>query len=561
MKIKLFLGFVISLILLTGCSEGDDVGSLSNIQLDKTYLSIPETGGSATVNIVSSENWSMGELPEWLSASQTSGAAGTQTVTFSADATSGGREAEVTITIGDKSQFVLVRQGSLEAVTATCAEIIAGPDGKTFRVKGTCTSIANISPYGNWYLEDATGQIYIYGTADKDGKLKNDAITSLGIEVGDVITVEGPKTTYNGTVELVDVTVINVEKSLIKIITDDITMPKEGGELDVKVAYKGNGAFLTIPNEAAGWVTYVSTEYIAGQKTLFETNPADTAVFKFQIAPNTLETRRTAVTFSSHNSESKSSVMYNIVQKGMSNPPTGTGTEDDPYNVTAALDAAVAGATDVYIRGIVSTAPTSFTASYGNLGYYISADGKQEDQLQVYRGFSFGGEHFTSKDDIKVGDVVIIKGNLKLHNGSPEIDANNQLVMLNGQTSMEGINDAGSYRKPFSISEVISYIDSGATGSVFVKGKVSKLVSGGFSTSHGNGTFWISDDGNFYDDPLKDFEAYRVYWLANKLWVDGDDQIKVGDNVILCGEVTKYKTTYETNQNKAYVFSVNGKVK
>ena len=40
---------------------------------------------------------------------------------------------------------------------------------------------------------------------------------SLGIEVGDIVTVEGPKTTYNGTVELVNVTVINIEKSLIKV--------------------------------------------------------------------------------------------------------------------------------------------------------------------------------------------------------------------------------------------------------------------------------------------------------------------------------------------------------
>ena len=35
--------------------------------------------------------------------------------------------------------------------------------------------------------------------------------------LGDVITVEGPKTTYNGTVELVDVTVISIKKSLVKI--------------------------------------------------------------------------------------------------------------------------------------------------------------------------------------------------------------------------------------------------------------------------------------------------------------------------------------------------------
>ena len=91
----------------------------------------------------------------------------------------------------------------------TCADVIAGEDGTTFRVKGECTEIKNTT-YGNWNLKDATGEVYIYGTLDAEGKTKN--FSSLGIEVGDIVTVEGPKKTYNSTVELVDVTVIAIEK-------------------------------------------------------------------------------------------------------------------------------------------------------------------------------------------------------------------------------------------------------------------------------------------------------------------------------------------------------------
>jgi len=61
------------------------------------------------------------------------------------------------------------------------------------------------------------------------------------------------------------------------------------------------------------------------------------------------------------------------------------------------------------------------------------------------------------------------------------------------------------------------------------------------------------------NDLTKDFEAYRVLWLGNKKWVDGDYSLVVGDKVILKGRLTKYGSTYETNQNKAYVYSVNGK--
>ncbi len=96
-----------------------------------------------------------------------------------------------------------------QVTTATCAEVLAGADGTIYQVTGKCVEIANTT-YGNWYLEDATGKVYIYGTLDAEGNTKNFA--SLGIEVGDEITVEGPRKTYKETVELVDVKVIAIKK-------------------------------------------------------------------------------------------------------------------------------------------------------------------------------------------------------------------------------------------------------------------------------------------------------------------------------------------------------------
>ena len=95
---------------------------------------------------------------------------------------------------------------------ATCAEVLAGTDGTVYRVTGKCVEIAN-TVYGNWYLEDATGKIYIYGTLDKDGNAgKNNSIDVWGIEVGDELTVEGERTTYKETVELKNVKVIEIKK-------------------------------------------------------------------------------------------------------------------------------------------------------------------------------------------------------------------------------------------------------------------------------------------------------------------------------------------------------------
>lgn len=114
--------------------------------------------------------------------------------------------------------------------------------------------------------------------------------------------------------------------------------------------------------------------------------------------------------------------------------PNKKGSVNNPYTVDearAAIDAGT-GVTEVYATGIVSEIVTAFNSQYGNITYNISADGlTTSDQLQAYRGKGIGGANFTSEDDIKVGDVVVIYGDLKKHNNSIyEFDSGNQLVSL-----------------------------------------------------------------------------------------------------------------------------------
>ena len=150
-------------------------------------------------------------------------------------------------------------------------------------------------------------------------------------------------------------------------------------------------------------------------------------------------------TFSQAISVSETTTIKAIAMKeGYDNSPVATaeytfvsiehaGTETDPYTVAdarAAIDAGT-GVTGVYATGIVSEIVTAYNSQYGNITYNISADGSTEsDQLQSYRGKSYNGDDFTSEDDIKVGDVVVIYGNLKKYNSTYEFDAGNQLVSL-----------------------------------------------------------------------------------------------------------------------------------
>lgn len=328
MKLRYLFSAILASALLVGCNE-EELGTLGNITLDESYLSIPNAGGSTVLTVSATDAWEFvtndtwpevikrnsdgsikSQTPSWLAADKMSGAAGETKVTFSAEAFEGGRELELTIKVGENSQFVRVRQGSMTAVTVTCAEANASPEGKNVRVKGVCTSIANTT-YGNWYLEDKTGSVYIYGTLDKKGAEKN--FTSLGIELGDVVTVEGPVGSYKGSPQLVNVTVISIKKSLIKIVNPSATVSKDGGEVSVKVAYKGNGVFPSVP-EDCDWVKYVGMSYVKGVPTKIEPSPADTAVVKFTVAPNSDDARNCEVKLASYKGKDSSDGTFTINQ-------------------------------------------------------------------------------------------------------------------------------------------------------------------------------------------------------------------------------------------------------
>lgn len=117
-----------------------------------------------------------------------------------------------------------------------------------------------------------------------------------------------------------------------------------------------------------------------------------------------------------------------------------TNTPETAYTVAKAkelIDAGKGLATSVYVKGKVSQASEKLNEKYGSLSYYISDDGTTNNELQVYGGLSFKGEKFTSVDDIKVGDEVVVYGQLKMYNETYEIDKNNTLISKNGAT---GIN-------------------------------------------------------------------------------------------------------------------------
>ena len=112
-------------------------------------------------------------------------------------------------------------------------------------------------------------------------------------------------------------------------------------------------------------------------------------------------------------------------------------TPETAYTVAKAkqlIDAGEGLSTEVYVKGTISSVGTLNT-TYNSLTYNISDDGTATEELKIYSGKYFEGADFTSADQLKAGDVVIVKGLLKKYGETYEIDKNNQLYSLNGATT------------------------------------------------------------------------------------------------------------------------------
>ena len=558
MKLKYIIpSFMAIFAMLVGCNDKYEAAYMDELRVSSSYLSLSQDGSSTEFTVKAAGNWEIQNIPAWLTVSPATGSAGETTVVISAPASTKMQTATLKLVSGSVMQEINVVQGKKGAAeTATCKQVIEGADGKTYRVKGTVTNIANTT-YGNWYLDDGTGVIYIYGTLDANGATKN--FLSLGIEVGDVVTIEGPKTTYNTTVELVDVTVIEIEKSIVKIL-DPVTAPeikKEGDDFTVKLAFKGNLA-TTVPDDC-NWLRYKTTTVKKGTPTAVVPNPADTAFVKFAVDANDGAGRSAVITFACSSDVASSKVTLTVKQAANVLPHGEN--PDDPFNVAEAIAKckAIGPTTDgviYYAKGVISSISSIDTGSYGNATFNISDDGTDENAITCYRSFFLDNAKFTSEDQIKVGDEVIITGKLvNYKETTPEFSGNVYIYALK-----KGSNDPGTKNNPFTPEEAIAYIDGGGTDAVYVKGIVSELVKTGFDPAYGNGSFWISSDGTKAGDYLKDFEAYQVNYLGGRKWTEADPQIKVGDVVVIYGPVTKYKDTRETQgKGAAYIYSLNGK--
>lgn len=280
---------------------------------------------------------------------------------------------------------------------STCEEVynagIAGNDGKYYRMRGMVSAVVN-TDYGNWYITDGTGyQIYIYGTLDENGVYYGSERFDLA--VGDTVTVQGPVKNYNGVIELVDASIVEHKKSLVRVdpaVRNGITVPAEGNAISVSLTVQGDGLEVFIPEDANPWLSVINTE-ISGEY----------AVVVFNVSQNSGSGRSAEVWFKTEKDGEASFAIVVIEQESAVLDATAD-------EITNAADGLQTYRLTGYVSSIVN-------AKYGNL--YIK---DYSGEIYVYGTYDLDGNRFdTFETPVNEGDIITVEGQRTEYRGVPQL--------------------------------------------------------------------------------------------------------------------------------------------
>lgn len=228
---------------------------------------------------------------------------------------------------------------------------------------------------------------------------------------------------------------------------------------------------------------------------------------------------------------------------GGTTDPNQKGSESNPYTVAEAIaliKAGTAPSTAVCVKGKI-TAVTFFNETYSSLSYNIADEGSS-DVIEVYSGKGKDGANFSSKDDLKVGQTVVVKGIVKAFTKNDgtivnEIDKNSTIISIEntGTTTPDTpATGKGSLSDPYNVAEAIAAIKAGTapTTQVYLTGTISDVAF--YNENYKSITYYISDDGKG-----KDMQVYSGKGLNGADFASKED-LKVGQKVTILGKIMKF---------------------
>lgn len=187
--------------------------------------------------------------------------------------------------------------------------------------------------------------------------------------------------------------------------------------------------------------------------TAYYDDESDDDVSEFIVSSPDMSTAgQKTVTVSYTYGETTKTASYQIT---VTQPAPEKGTENNPYTVAEARSAIDSFGTlsNKYTEGIIYRVD-SYNSTYHSITYWISDDGSNSSGLQIYGGLGLNGAGFSSKDDLSIGDTVVVKGNLKKYNSTYEYDLNSEIVSLVPATPVS--EDSNQYSLITDVSQLLT---------------------------------------------------------------------------------------------------------
>ena len=497
MKFKSLILAAAAILALAACKK-EEVPT--GISVDPTVKEVSKDGETFTVTVVSSEDWTAKAAKDWISGiSPAAGKAGTTEVKITVAANEGkSRNSRVTFSAGLMFQAALqIKQKS------------ALPEGDGSKDNPFSASEAHAWGVKNITQDKSASDeiFYIKGIISKIAKAKQ--------------TVDGVETSVE------QYFASNTYGNASFYITDD-GEPAEGEDFEAyQVNYLGNRAF----NKETDTDIKVGDEVIICGR-----------IYRYG---DTIETEAKGAAFIY-------SLNGNVVEVVIAEPE-GDGTKESPYNVAKALQECkklkYTSTSDyekkpAYVAGVISsiTAPdinSDEFKQYGNITYAIVDEGFNS-QLGVYRGLYLAEAKFTAADQIKVGDKVVIKGELcNMFGNTPQFTQGNHIVKHNDTVEPDQQTVTGS------VSDAIKANDGDKV--ILNDGIVALLGDKGFVVTDGTSNIYVYFDALLtgltpavkVGDKVK-IEAKKTTYNKVPELVNEDSNNKIKVTVVSSGNTVPY---------------------
>lgn len=201
-QIRYITTILFSALVLFACNKPEpETPAKLSASMDK--LEFGPEGGTATLTITSNKDWQASSSADWVTLSSRVGSANASVTVTVAATEDGERSAQITITNGLTNTMTVLQKGATAEglKSATIGQFrAASPDQTWYQLTGTIASIAS-EEYGNLYIYDDTGYVYVYGLTEDQVEKNDKSFSHLSLKVGDKVTIAALRTTYNGIIE------------------------------------------------------------------------------------------------------------------------------------------------------------------------------------------------------------------------------------------------------------------------------------------------------------------------------------------------------------------------